>query len=352
MAGAEKTFEQGVAIGMLLGRSANGGGGSDYKLKDPLLQYILDNAKLVATCQLGEDYIIKYYAGVMNFNDPNAHLFYRAMSQGNIIEASPKMSFSGSYGLYVGQEPTKTYGLISGISQIKGLESGIFGYWSKVVFKGDAPLFGDITGTLTSYSYVSYYGISKDNDGSGITKDIYWYYPYTYYCTEEDIENIQYLGDFKWMFKVTIDTDNHITNADGEETPVTRAKWTYQLQTLAGEDVDHWQEFQVTYHQINYTPKQYTCMWTDPDTGETKEIMDNTRPPRIVETGRSDRSYNMSAGFLMLPPVEMLGVMTQEQIKNEVPIMYNQMIRSSTIGDTGYITGLVNGPFLEPEPTQ
>lgn len=353
MAGAEKTFEQGVAIGMLLGRSANGGGGSDYKVKNPLLQYIIDNAKLVATCQLGKDYIIKYYADMINFDDPNAHLFYIGLRQSGIPYVHPQMSANGRYGAYIGQSPAKEYGLMSGISYMHQWETGIIAYQARVVFKGDAPLFGDLNYTTTSYNYMNCYYISKDNDGSNIIKDMCWYYSNKCYCTEEDRENIQYVGDFKWMFKVTLDT-SRTTSIDDEDVPVTRAEWSYQLQTLEGEDVDSGrQTVRLPYRHTYYSPQQYTCMWTDPDTGETKEILDNTRPPRIIESGGGTRDYDFTLSLLILPLPQMLGVITPEQIKNEIIIMYDQMIRSSTIGDTGYVTGLVKGMILEhPEPTQ
>ena len=74
MTNNEKTFEQGVAVGMLLSKGVDQGS-KTYNLKDQLFKYILENGKIIGTCKVGNN-CIKEYIGLVHYSDPNAKLFW------------------------------------------------------------------------------------------------------------------------------------------------------------------------------------------------------------------------------------------------------------------------------------
>ena len=82
MASNEKTFEQGVAVGMLLSKGVDKGPNT-YNLKDQLFKYILENGKIVGTCKVGNNRV-KLYIGLLHYSDPNVKLFWPLSNGANM----------------------------------------------------------------------------------------------------------------------------------------------------------------------------------------------------------------------------------------------------------------------------
>ena len=191
MANAEKTFEQGVAVGMLLAKSSN----SNSNTKDQLLNYVLQNATVVATCQHTTDYSVKIYYGTIDYHDPNLNLFVKEFKDTN-ESLYVKYVKAGFLSDNINE---KDYGPVAIYNWFD--KGGFIPYVAKILYKKDTALFGDLQtydspGIIPACSYIKIYNVPDPLDSSlEITPKI------EKICVYNDIKFIHkppsYIDDYK-----------------------------------------------------------------------------------------------------------------------------------------------------------
>ena len=138
MSNNEKTFEQGVAVGMLLSKGI-GQGPNTYNLKDQLFKYILENGKIIGTCKVGNNRV-KLYIGLVHYSDPNAKLFWTlyngANMRGQSIEMNSIINYTREGDIVNSVDPT-TPPFIRNIALGLMTDEGVMDYYSNIFFSED-----------------------------------------------------------------------------------------------------------------------------------------------------------------------------------------------------------------------
>ena len=323
MAGNEKTFEQGVAVGMLLGKGADQGP-KTYDLKDQLFKYILENGKIIGTCKYG-NCCVKIYAGVLHFSDPNCSLFWKLDS--GIRSADMKVVG------YIGGTSADNFGTVTVFPEIT-LDEGILGYKSSIFFsENDEPLFGNV-----GYAYDRAYARGANlyaDDGSGNGKMIAAGWWPSYLCTglEETMNNLEYAGDFECYVYVDIKT-----YAGGQE----EAQCTTKYRDSSGNNVSNSIPINMKYERqyINMAWQQKPAIDAE---GNATTVDDLSKPPILTKGSISESSLYIGNGYFSPMPVPMMTAdnITSTDIKNAVAKAFDGIYRNAEGPGGDRMTGAV-----------
>lgn len=329
MAGNEKTFEQGVAVGMLLSKGADQGP-KTYDLKDQLFKYILENGKIIGTCKYG-DCCVKIYAGVLHFSDPNCSLFWKLES--GIRSAGMKVNGP------IGGTSAYGFGKVAVFPEIT-LDEGILGYKSSIFFsENDEPLFGDVY-----CNYVQAYARGATlyaDDGSGDSPMIaVGWYP-AFLCTglEEIMNNLEYAGDFEWYVYVDIKT-----YAGGQE----EAQCTNKYRDSSGNNVSNNIPINMTYKRqyIDFAWQKKTVIDSEGNEFITDDL---SKPPILTKGSISESNLSIGDGYFNVMPTPMMTAdnITSTDIRNAVVKAFDGVYRNAEGPGGDRMTGAVSAKIFK-----
>ena len=333
MAGNEKTFEQGVAVGMLLSKGVDQGP-KTYDLKDQLFKYILENGKIIGTCKFGNTYI-KAYIGIVHYSDPNAKLFWK-LDKGIRSTRMNNLEYSRENI----EDPTKPYPVVLSVSPWIMMSEGIIAYYTNIFFsEDDEPLFGSINWFYndTGLNHVNIYNTPDGNSG---TKAVACFPSYIYSGLKEAIESVEYIGDIECY----IYADTY------ESYGKTKIRTTYKYRNSNGEDLS------TSSSNINIVCKRSSTKWTWQKTtrqtsdGSTVTIDDMSKPPVVTKNDPSDYNISMSAYYSIMPaPMMTADNVTDKDIAEAVYKAYDGFFKSTEGPAAKYILGAELSHLLTPQ---
>lgn len=325
MVDSEKTFEQGVVVGMLLNKA----GSKTYNLKDQLFKYILENGKIIATCKFGNN-LVKVYVGVIHYSDPNYSLFWKLNSRFR----DGTLYANG----YIGENSLYKFGSLAIFPEI-AIKEGIIMYRSHIFFsENDEPLFGDVK-CVCNYSSASFHGSYTD---SGEMLGM-WYWPsYLYIDLEESINNIDYFGDFECYAYVDIKTYSN---------GVEEAVKSFKYRDNSGEDYKNSSgRIYATYKKCHIDYKWHTKTVIDDD-GNSLTKEDYSKPP--ILTKGSIESFNLSPDYLSFyifpTPMMTADNITESDITKALTSAYDVMFKNAEGPGGDRMTGAKSGILLKIE---
>ena len=195
MASNEKTFEQGVAVGMLLSKGV-GQGQNTYNLKDQLFKYILENGKIIGTCKVGNS-CVKEYIGLVHYSDPNAKLFWNLNNSLRSTDMNT-IDYSRERSLVNIDDPTNPIPFIRSIAPYIMIGEGLINYTTNIFFsEDDEPLFGSVSFGWYNAGFTSEYITNSPNTNASGVKAVVCWPNYFYSGLEEAIESVEYTGDIE-----------------------------------------------------------------------------------------------------------------------------------------------------------
>lgn len=333
MAQVDLINEEAAAELMMSGGQSGGGGGSDK-----LLEYILENATLVATCKHTTEYTIKYYQGVISKQDPNLNLFSRELmtddyrhSYNDRLTYRPVGEFSDDY--------TKQYGTMSFLNMAE-IEDYLT-YFSRVLFRNDKPLYGDadfiyLVGYRTSFQIIPIYSSLFH---PSVVKEYVAFVDYRYIP-----QTSSYIGDYtsKIENKISI-SHNNIVDVDIEH--ISRNKKCYDND---GNVVSDQKILDVPIEYIGYTI-DYDKVEVEDDEGNIREIADVTKRPTVSEISRGKQSYTYTFYMNDLPTPSLIGNLTMSEL-NDIFYDYEYKRYAESVPQS-YMDNAVITPIL-PYPSE
>lgn len=319
MAGNEKTFEQGVAVGMLLGKGADQGP-KTYDLKDQLFKYILENGKIIGTCKYGEC-CVKIYAGVIHFSDPNCSLFWKL----NSGIRSAGLHVRGN----IGGTSEYNFGKVSVLPEIT-LDEGVIGYKANIFFsENDEPLFGSVE---HAYNYAYARGADLIND-DGEKIAIGWWPSFLCTGLEETMNNLEYAGDFEYY--VYVDIKKYV---GGKE----EAQCTMKYRDSSGNNSSG--SFSIS---MKYKRQYIDMAWqkkTVIDSEGNEFITDDlSKPPILTKGSISESNLYIGDGYFNPMPTPMMTAdnITSTDIRNAVAKAFDGIYRNAEGPGGDRMTGAV-----------
>lgn len=295
MANAEKTFEQGVAVGMLLAKSSNS------NTKDQLLNYVLQNATVVATIQHTTDYSVKIYYGTIDYHDPNVNLFVKEFKDTNesLYVKYIKVGFLSDNINEKDYGPVVIYNLFE--------HGGFIPYVARILYKKDTVLFGDLQtydspGIIPAYLPIKIYNVPDPNDSSlEITPKVEKIYVYN---NRQYIHKPpSYIGDYK-----IIPEHKFKTNAYGITTITSIIPYAYDSDGNKTSTAVIY--VPVICDEINYRIKR--PMYND-------FIEDMSKEPNeiIIESKYDNRNeHTFTVGHTFLPNPDLMGDLNLEDLQD------------------------------------
>lgn len=316
MASNEKTFEQGVAVGMLLSKGVDQGPNT-YNLKDQLFKYILENGKIIGTCKVGNN-CVKLYFGILHYSDPNSKLFWT-------LDNSPRntnmdtIDYSKEGDIVDSTDPTAPP-FVRNIAPDIMAGEGIIYYYSNIFFsEDDEPLFGSVVMYRIPAGYRSEYITNSPNTTSAGIKDIVCWPEYFYSGLEEAIESIEYKGDIE----AYIYTETY--KSLGE----TRIRIATKYKDSSGADVsgsDHI-DFAVKRCTTSTKWRETTGQLSD---GTTVMIPDTTKLPIVTKDDPYDYNLSMYYYYNIFPqPIMVADNVTDKDISKAVANAYDVLYKNA-----------------------
>lgn len=321
MSNNEKTFEQGVAVGMLLSKGI-GQGPNTYNLKDQLFKYILENGKIIGTCKVGNNRV-KLYIGLVHYSDPNAKLFWTlyngANMRGQSIEMNSIINYTREGDIVNSVDPT-TPPFIRNIALGLMTDEGVMDYYSNIFFsEDDEPLFGYVVINYTFRSYRSEYITNSPNTLSAGIKDIVCWPEYFYSGLEEAIDAVEYTGDIESYIYAD-------TYKSGGET---RLRFTTKYRDSSGADVSGSGNPNIVVKRCTTSTKWRKTTGQTSD-GTIVEIDDTTKLPIVTKNDPYD--YDLHGYYyynIFPPPIMVADNVTDKDIANVVANAYDVLYKNA-----------------------
>ena len=313
MAGNEKTFEQGVAVGMLLSKGSDQGP-KTYDLKDQLFKYILENGKIIGTCKFGNS-CIKAYIGIVHYSDPNAKLFWK-LTTGIRSSSINIQSYTKEYD----DDPNDPKAQVLSIAPLLMTSEGIIAYVTNIFFsEDDKPLFGSIEWSYNDTNINSVY-IYNTPDGNSGSKAIACWPSYIYSGLEEAIESVEYTGDIEhYIYADTVVSGGR-----------TRLRVTDKYKDSSGAETNGYgKDFNIVCKRssTNWIWHKTTGQNSD---GETVIIDDMSKPPVITKNNPSDYNIRMRLYYNVMPnPMMTADNLTDKDIAKAVANAYDSAYKNA-----------------------
>lgn len=331
MAGNEKTFEQGVAVGMLLNKGVDQGP-KTYELKDQLFKYILENGKIIGTCKFGNTYI-KAYIGIVHYSDPNAKLFWK-LNSGIRSTSMNNLTYSREFI----EDHTKPSPGVLSVSPWIMTSEGVIAYFTNIFFsEDDEPLFGSIEWSYRDTGLNTLCLNNKPTSNSGI-KAVVCFPSYIYSGLEEAIASVEYIGDIECYLYV--DTYESYGN--------TQLRTTYKYRNSKGEDISSGSSF-------NIVCKRSSTKWTWQKTtiqedGSTVTVDDISKPPVVTKNDPVDYTINMRLYYNIMPtPTMTADNVTDKDIAEAVAKAYDGFWKNAEGPAAKYLLGAELSRLLTPQ---
>ena len=341
MTNNEKTFEQGVAVGMLLSKGI-GQGPNTYNLKDQLFKYILENGKIIGTCKVGNNRV-KLYIGLVHYSDPNAKLFWTlyngANMRGQSIEMNSIINYTREGDIVNSVDPT-TPPFIRNIALGLMTDEGVMDYYSNIFFsEDDEPLFGYVVINYTFRSYRSEYITNSPNTLSAGIKDIVCWPEYFYSGLEEAIDAVEYTGDIEsYIYAGTY-------KSGGE----TRLRFTTKYRDSSGADVSGSGNPNIVVKRCTTSTKWRKTTGQTSD-GTIVEIDDTTKLPIVTKNDPYD--YDLHGYYyynIFPPPIMVADNVTDKDIANAVANAYNVLYKNAEGPAANKLLGVELRSLLTPQ---
>ena len=333
MAGNEKTFEQGVAVGMLLSKGSDQGP-KTYDLKDQLFKYVLENGKIIGTCKFGNS-CIKAYIGIVHYSDPNAKLFWKLNSGIRSISMNTRM-----YTREGDDDPDNPKAQAMSIAPWVMTSEGIIAYITNIFFSGDdEPLFGSIEWYYsdTDLSSVDITN-SPSTEESGVKAVACWP-TYIYSGLEEAIDSVEYMGDIEQY----IYADTYTSYGK------TKIRVTYKYKDSSGADASGNSSFNIICKRssTNWVWQKTTGQTAD---GSTVTIDDTTKPPVVNKNDPSDYTISMRLYYNIMPnPTMVADNVTDMDIAEAVANAYDVAFKNAEGPAAGKLLGVELSHLLTPQ---
>ena len=340
MASNEKTFEQGVAVGMLLSKGI-GQGQNTYDLKDQLFKYILENGKIIGTCKVGNNRV-KLYIGLVHYSDPNAKLFW-TLQNGNDIRGDSlrlnEIDYSREGDIVDSTDPT-TPPFVRNIAPIIMSDEGVIGYYANIFFsEDDEPLFGYVVIYYTYAGYCSEYITNSPNTTSAGIKDIVCWPEYFYSGLEEAIDAVEYTGDI----------ESYIYTETYKSGGKTKLRITTKYRDSSGADVSGSGRLNIVFKRCTTSTKwrQTTGQLSD---GTTVMIDDTTKLPIVTKNDPYDYSLTMYYYYNIFPaPIMVADNVTDKDIANVVANAYDVLYKNAEGPAANKLLGVELRSLLKPQ---
>ena len=341
MSNNEKTFEQGVAVGMLLSKGI-GQGPNTYNLKDQLFKYILENGKIIGTCKVGNNRV-KLYIGLVHYSDPNAKLFWTLYNgtnmRGQSIEMNSIINYTREGDIVNSADPT-TPPFIRNIALGLMTDEGVMDYYSNIFFsEDDEPLFGYVVINYTFSSYRSEYITNSPNTLSAGIKDIVCWPEYFYSGLEEAIDAVEYTGDI----------ESYIYADTYKSGGKTRLRFTTKYRDSSGADVSGSGNPNIVVKRCTTSTK-----WRK-TTGQTSDgtivgIDDTTKLPIVTKNDPYD--YDLHGYYyynIFPPPIMVADNVTDKDIANVVANAYDVLYKNAEGPAANKLLGVELRSLLTPQ---
>ena len=332
----EKTFEQGVAVGMLLSKGI-GQGQNTYNLKDQLFKYILENGKIVGTCKVGNN-CVKLYIGLLHYSDPNVKLFWTLSTYLRNTDINA-INYSREGDIVNSTDPNAPP-FVRNIALDIMADEGIIEYYSNIFFsEDDEPLFGSVVMNYISVGYCSEYITNSPNTLSSGIKDIVCWPEYFYSGLEEAIDAVEYMGDIESY----IYTETY--KSGGE----TKLRITTKYRDSSGADVSVSGRLNVVVKRCTTSTKwrKTTGQLSD---GTIVEINDTTKLPIVTKNDPYDYDLYMYYYYNIFPPPIMVADnVTDKDIANVVANAYDVLYKNAEGPAANKLLGVELRSLLTPQ---
>lgn len=332
MAGNEKTFEQGVAVGMLLSKGSDQGP-KTYDLKDQLFKYILENGKIIGTCKFGNS-CVKAYIGIVHYSNSNAKLFWKLNS--GIRSVNSNMT---TYEREYNDDKTKPMPSVFSVAPWIMTSEGVIAYVTNIFFsEDDEPLFGSIEWSYNDTGLNSVYIYNTPTGNSG-TKAVACWPSYIYSGLEEAIESVEYMGDIE-----------HYIYADTYESyGNTKLRVAQKYRDSSGTDTSGSGSFNIVCKRssTSFTWQKTTVQDED---GSTITVDDMSKPPVVKKNDPSDYTFSMRLYYNVMPnPTMTADNVTDKDIAKAVANAYDIAWKNAEGPAADYLLGAELGSLLTPQ---
>ena len=336
MTSNEKTFEQGVAVGMLLSKGVDQGPNT-YNLKDQLFKYILENGKIIGTCKVGNN-CVKLYFGILHYSDPNSKLFW-TLENGLRNTNMDTIDYSKEGDIVDSTDPT-TPPFVRNIAPNIMVGEGIMYYYSNIFFsEDDEPLFGSVVMYYTYAGYCSEYITNSPNTTSSGIKDIVCWPEYFYSGLEEAIESVEYTGDI----------ESYIYTETYKSVGKTKLRITTKYRDSSGADVSGSGRLNIVFKRCATSIKwrETTGQFSD---GTTVMIPDTTKLPIVTKNDPDDYTFNMSYYHNIFPaPIMVADNVTDKDIAKVVANAYDVLYKNAEGPAADKLLGVELRSLLTPQ---
>ena len=334
MTNNEKTFEQGVAVGMLLSKGVDQGS-KTYNLKDQLFKYILENGKIIGTCKVGNN-CLKEYIGLVHYSDPNAKLFWNLNRSLRTTEINMSR-YSREKDLTMIDDPIP---FVQSIAPYIMNGEGVIHYTTNIFFsEDDEPLFGSVSfdWNYSNFGYAYIYNSPLTME-YGAKAVVCW--PSRFYSgLEEAIESVEYTGDIEsYMYADTITISGK-----------TRVRVTTKYKDSSGADVSGDGFLNVVYKKssTSMTWRKTTVQLSD---GSIVTIDDTTKPPIVTKMDPEDDTVRIHYYYEIFPnPMMVADNVTDKDIANAVANAYDVLYKNAEGPAANKLLGVELSTLLTPQ---
>lgn len=288
--------------------------------EDSLLKYVLKNAALVCSCQHTTDYSVKYYQGVISNQDPNFDLFAKELD-----DSKNAIQFRCVNLGFINETYLKNYGMVSVLDNTQ-IEY-YYTYFSRVLFKNDSPLYGDVR-IVDTGSYKTYWAaipVMSAQTAESTIKEFVVYYRERYIP-----KTASYIGDYTSKLEHTPYT-YHDSNLDVD---IEKISTSLKFYDVNGNAADYTIVMQIPFDDITYYPVY----------GESGI----TERPTIVEDRRYTTNFDYTFYLNELPNPDMMGDLKMADLSN-IFFDYEQQ-RWAEATPEGYTPDAVRS-YILPYPT-
>lgn len=340
MTSNEKTFEQGVAVGMLLSKGI-GQGPNTYNLKDQLFKYILENGKIIGTCKVGNN-CVKLYIGLVHYSDPNAKLFWTLQNGNNIRGDSLRLNeidYSREGDIVDSTDPT-TPPFVRNIAPLIMSDEGVIEYYANIFFsEDDEPLFGSVVMYYNYAGYCSEYITNSPNTTSAGIKDIVCWPEYFYSGLEEAIDAVEYMGDI----------ESYICTETYKSVGKTKLRITTKYRDSSGADVSGSGNLNIVFKQCTTSTKWRQTTVQNPD-GTSAIVDDTTKLPIVTKNDPYDYNLSMPYYYNIFPqPIMVADNVTDKDIANVVANAYDVLYKNAEGPAANKLLGVELRSLLTPQ---
>lgn len=294
--------------------------------EEGLLKYVLQNAALVCTCRHTAEYSVKYYQGVICNRDPNLILFAKELDDTKNAE-----QFKCTKIGFINETYLEDYGTVVMLDNTQVEQ--YFTYFSRVLFKNDSPLYGDlrIVNTGSYRTRPDFEVIRSDLTSESTIKEIVGYYH-----DRHIPKTAAYIGDYSSKLEHRVYTESGIE----------KISTSSKFYDANGSPVDYTITLQIPFDEITYYPL-YEEVEVEIE-GETFKTQDRTKRPTIVEDRRYTTNFSYVFYLNELPNPDMMGNLKMADLSN-IFFDYEQQ-RWAEATPQGYTPDAVRADIL-PHPT-